>query len=442
MKFTLPDEQIILDWKRRLVFWSGAVAVGVVAILLAIASEQANLQFHKLVAISPYLPLIVTPLGLVLVVVLTRKVFPGSQGSGIPQTIAALDPKETYKVRDQVLSLRVAVGKLGLTVMGLFVGSSVGREGPTVQIGAAIMHSLGKYARFPRHDLEKGLILAGGAAGVAAAFNTPLAGIVFAIEEMSRSFEEHNSSTILMTVIIAGITLLALLGNYSYFGRTSETLAFGREWDVVILCGIAGGLLGGAFSRALIEFNKGLTGQMGVWMRAKPIAFAAVCGVLLALIGLASDNTTYGSGYIEAKSLIDGSAVLPESYGLLKMAATVVSYLSGIPGGIMAPTLSAGAGFGANIAHFFTSVPMGAAIILGMVAYFAGVTQAPITAFVIVMEMTGNHDMLLPLMAAAFIAKICSRLVCPTPLFHTLAKDFLQKVAHPPNQAEVKTTNS
>ena len=441
MKFTLPEEQIILDWKRRLVFWSGAVAVGVVAILLAIASEQANLQFHKLVAISPYLPLIVTPIGLMLVVVLTRKVFPGSQGSGIPQTIAALDPKETHKVRDQVLSLRVAVGKLGLTVMGLFVGSSVGREGPTVQIGAAIMHSLGKYARFPRHDLEKGLILAGGAAGVAAAFNTPLAGIVFAIEEMSRSFEEHNSSTILMTVIIAGITSLALLGNYSYFGRTSDALAFGREWDVVILCGIAGGLLGGVFSRALIEFNKGLTGQMGAWMRAKPIAFAAVCGVLLALIGLASENTTYGSGYIEAKSLIDGSAELPESYGLLKMAATVVSYVSGIPGGIMAPTLSAGAGFGANIAHFFTSVPAGAAIVLGMVAYFAGVTQAPITAFVIVMEMTGNHDMLLPLMAAAFIAKICSRLVCPTPLFHTLAKDFLQKTLHPPKDEVNKTTN-
>lgn len=143
-------------------FWSGAVAVGVIAIGLAIASEQAILQFHKLVAVSPYLPLLITPLGLMLIVVLTRKFFPGSQGSGIPQTIAALDPKETHKVRDQVLSLRVAVGKLGLTVMGLFVGSSVGREGPTVQIGAAIMHSLGKYARFPRHDLEKGLILAGG----------------------------------------------------------------------------------------------------------------------------------------------------------------------------------------------------------------------------------------------------------------------------------------
>jgi H+/Cl- antiporter ClcA len=403
-----------------------------VAILFAVACEWANGIFHKLLAISPYLPLLVTPLGLVLILIITRKYFPGSQGSGIPQTIASLDPKESSDIREQVLSLRVTIGKIILTVLGLMFGTSVGREGPTVQIGASIMHKLGNLAHFPKHDLEKGLILAGAAAGVAAAFNTPLAGIVFAIEEMSRSFEEHNSSTILMTVIIAGITSLALLGNYSYFGNTSESLTFGSAWSVVVICGIAGGLLGGAFSRALIEVNKGLAGRMGAWMRAKPVVFAAVCGLIIALVGLASDNTTYGSGYSEAKSLLDGSATLPESFGLLKMVATLVSYISGIPGGLMAPSLSAGAGFGANIAHFFTSVPAGAAIILGMVAYFAGVTQAPITAFVIVMEMIDNHEMVLPLMAAAFIAKACSRLVCPTPLFHTIAKNFMHKQSvHP-----------
>ena len=408
--------------------------MGLVAILFAVACDQANSLFHKLLAISPYLPLLLTPLGLVLIVVITRKFFPGSQGSGIPQTIAALEPRESREVREQVLSLRVTVGKIILTILGLMFGTSVGREGPTVQIGASIMHSLGNFARFPQHDLEKGLILAGGAAGVAAAFNTPLAGIVFAIEEMGRSFEEHNSATILMTVIIAGITSLALLGDYSYFGHTSASLAFGSEWGVVVICGIAGGLLGGAFSRTLIEFNKGLAGHIGAWMRTNPVAFAALCGLILAMVGLASDNTTYGSGYSEAKSLLDGKAVLPESYGLLKMAATLVSYVSGIPGGIMAPTLSAGAGFGANIAHVFTSAPAGATIILGMVAYFSGVTQAPITAFVIVMEMIGNHEMILPLMAASFIANTCSRLVCPTPLFRALAQNFIGRHTSHANQ--------
>jgi len=433
MKLPLLEENQILDWKRRIVFGSGAISVGIVAILFAVSCEQANIQFHKILAISPYLPLLITPLGFAIVAFATRKYFPGSQGSGIPQTIASLDRRENRDVRDQVLSLRVAIGKIMLTIVSLFFGASVGREGPTVQIGASIMHKLGSLARFPRHDLEKGLILAGAAAGVAAAFNTPLAGIVFAIEEMSRSFEEHNSTTILMTVIIAGITSLALLGNYSYFGHTSETLEWGREWDVVILCGVAGGLMGGTFSRILIEINKGLFGRMGDLIRTRPVAFAAGCGLTLALLGLASGNTTYGSGYSEAKSLLDGNVALPENYGLLKMLATIVSYVSGIPGGIMAPTLSAGAGFGANIAHFFTSVPEGAAVILGMVAYFAGVTQAPITAFVIVMEMMDSHDMILPLMAAAFIAKICSRLICPTPLFHTMALSFIKK--NPANKA-------
>lgn len=427
MKFPLPEDNTMLEWKRRLVFWSGAISVGLTAIVFAIVCEWANGIFHKIITYSPYLPLLISPLGIVLVVYGTRKYFPGAQGSGIPQVIASLDPKESSKVREQVLSLRVTIGKIMLTIVGLMCGTSVGREGPTVQIGASIMHKLGSLARFPKHDLEKGLILAGAAAGVAAAFNTPLAGIVFAIEEMSRSFEEHNSTTILMTVIIAGITSLALLGNYSYFGHTSESMGFGKEWYVVIVCGIAGGLLGGAFSRALIEVNKGLVGSMGAWIREKPIAFAAVCGLLLALIGLASGNNTYGSGYSEAKTLLDGNSTLPQSYGLLKMTATVISYISGIPGGIMAPTLSAGAGFGLNIAPFFSSVPVGATIILAMVAYFAGVTQAPITAFVIVMEMIDNHEMVLPLMAAAFIAKACSRLVCPTPIFHTMAVNFIGK---------------
>ena len=418
---------MIVDFKRRLVFWIGAVSVALVAILFAVACEQANGVFYKLLAVSPYLPLVTTPFFFALIVYLTKKYFPGSQGSGIPQTIASLDPNESSRIRTQVLSLRVTFGKMLLTALGLMFGASIGREGPTVQVGASIMHSLGKFAHFPKHDLERGLILAGGAAGVAAAFNTPLAGIVFAIEEMSRSFDENSSSTILMTVIIAGITSLALLGNYSYFGHTAESLTFGRDWGVVIICGIIGGLFGGMFSRLLIAVNVGLIGRIGQWMRSKPVFLAAACGFILAVIGLISGNTTYGSGYAEAKLLLNDSSALPDSFAVLKMSATVVSYISGIPGGIMAPTLSAGAGLGANISQLFPSVPEGAAIILGMVSYFAGVTQAPITAFVIVMEMTDNHEMILPLMAAAFLAKLCSRLICPIPIFHAMAGNYMPK---------------
>ena len=158
---------MIHDWKRRLIFWIGAISVALAAILFAVASEWADNSFHKLLGVSPYLPLLITPLGFALIVYLTRKYFPGSQGSGIPQTIAALDPKENSEIRERVLSLRVAFGKILLTVSGFFFGASVGREGPTVQIGASIMHSLGRFTRFPQHDMDKGLILAGAAAGLA-----------------------------------------------------------------------------------------------------------------------------------------------------------------------------------------------------------------------------------------------------------------------------------
>ncbi len=414
----------IRHWKRQILFWSGAVCVGAIAVYFARGSEEANRLFHRLVSYSPFLPLIVAPAGLALVAYLTRRFFPGAQGSGIPQTIAALKMKDNES-RESVLSLRIALAKIPLTLIALLSGPSVGREGPTVQIGAAIMHALGKFARFPPIEMQKGLILAGGAAGVAAAFNTPLAGVVFAIEEMSRSFEEKTNGIVLTAVIVAGMTSIAMLGNYSYFGHTSASLDLDNGWVAVLVCGVMGGLLGGTFSRILIASSRGIPGRVGAKIKERPIAFAAVCGFLIAVIGLMSGSTTYGTGYQEAQQIISGEATLPESYGILKMLATIVSYISGIPGGIFAPSLAIGAGFGSNLAVWMPYAPAGAVVLLGMVAYFSGVVQAPITAFVIVMEMTDNHDMVLPLMAAAIIASVTSRLICHTPLYKTLADNFL-----------------
>jgi H+/Cl- antiporter ClcA len=284
--------------------------------------------------------------------------------------------------------------------------------------------------------MEKGLVLAGGAAGVAAAFNTPLAGVVFAIEEMSRSFEHRTSGTILTAVIVAGVTSLAFLGNYAYFGHTSASLDLNRGWIAVLVCGVAGGLLGGLFSRILIASARGLPGRLGGLARARPVLFAALCGLALAVIGIASGDTSYGTGYYEARQLLEGTGHLPETYGLFKMLATIVSYVSGIPGGIFAPSLAVGAGFGANLAALMPYASPSAIIVLGMVAYFAGVVQAPITAFVIVMEMTDNHTMVLPLMAASLLASATSRLVCSKPLYKALAEGFLKRAKPAPGTAQ------
>jgi len=410
----------VAAWKIRLVFWSGAVLVGLAAALFALASNEANHMFNRVLAHSPYIPFILSPLGLVLVAWLTRRYVPGAQGSGIPQSIAALELKK-HSARKALLSLRIAFGKIVLTLLGLLSGASIGREGPTVHVGAAIMFSLGAFVRFPSHYLDKGLILAGGAAGIAAAFNTPLAGIVFAIEEMSRSFEQRTSGTLLTAVIFSGVTAIAVLGNYTYFGSTTAEMPLDLAWLAVIVCGVVGGVLGGLFSHSLIWAMR----RVAPVRQRAPLLLAAACGLGIAVIGLASGNLTYGTGYDEARQLVTGTGTLGNAYPYLKMLATAVSYISGIPGGIFAPSLATGAGLGAHVAEFFPGTPVAAIVILGMVGYFAGVVQTPITAFVIVMEMTNNQALVLPLMATAFIGYGISRIICPTSIYQELAMDFL-----------------
>ncbi len=415
-------------WARRVLFWGGAIGVGLAASAFALASDHAHDLFRRILETSPLLPLLIAPLTLATVAALTRRYFKGAAGSGIPQTIAAIRMQDGAG-RDDVLSLRVAAAKMLLTCVGLAGGASVGREGPTVQVGAALLYNLRRLIRFPRHLMERGLIVAGGGAGVAAAFNTPLAGIVFAIEEMARSFEERSSGTLLTAVIIAGLAAIYVQGDYTYFGASHAALLGGAGWFGVLLCGLAGGVLGGAFSRALLMFStRGLPGRAGAFVRARPVAFAALCGLALALIGLASGNAVYGSGYHEARQLIEGTGTVSAAYGLWKMLATFVSFISGIPGGLFAPSLSAGAGIGQAIAGWVSAADPGALIVIGMAAYFAGVVQAPITAFVIVMEMTDNHDMVVPLMLATLLATGISRMLCPHPLYKALADNYLARV--------------
>ncbi|GAB0116560.1 chloride channel protein [Acidisoma sp. 7E03] len=414
-------------WARRIAFWVGAAIVALVAIAFARLADGAQDLFTAATAgHRAWLVLLIAPTGFALSVYLTRTVFPGAQGSGIPQVIAALKMTDSRMV-ERVLSLRVGLGKVLLTLLGLASGASIGREGPTVQVGASIMQALGRALSLPRVETQRGLVLAGGAAGVAAAFNTPLAGIVFAIEELSHSFESRTSGMVLTAVILGGIATLALSGNYTYFGVTSVGLPLGSGWVAVILCGLIGGLLGGCFSAMLLALPSSLPGRLGRWVKSHPIRFAGFCGLAIAVIGLLSHGATYGTGYAQARALVEGDARLPVTFFILKFLATVFSYLSGIPGGIFAPSLSVGASLGSWLAQLFPHSPARAIVLLGMVGYFAGVVQAPITAFVIVLEMTANQQMTIPIMATAWLGYAASRLVCRRPLYGTLARRFLKE---------------
>ena len=415
-------------WKTRLIFWGGAILVGIVAAIFALLGEKADQVYRNIFTANHWLSFIITPAGLMLIVWLTRRFFAGAEGSGIPQTLIAIEGRGGKALAEQLLSFRIVIGKVLLTVMGLFSGASIGREGPTVHLGAAIMYSLGRYVHLPARYLERGLIMTGGGAGIAAAFNTPIAGIVFAIEEMARSFDRRNSSMILIGVILAGMTAIYVhQDNYDYYGTSPADIDFSWVWLGVIVCGVIGGLLGGSFSYILINGSR----KLRPLVQKHYLLVAAICGLIIAGIGVLSDGHAFGTGYIEARQIVSctGTDTCTVETGLMypvyKILATIASYLSGIPGGIFAPSLASGAGLGSDLALLFPPELASTIVILGMVGYFSGVVQTPITAFVIVMEMTDNQDLVLALMATSMIASGASKLVCKKPIYYALADNFM-----------------
>ncbi|MEI4486083.1 chloride channel protein [Frigidibacter sp. MR17.14] len=404
-------------WKSRLVFWAGAVAVGLVSLGFAWAADESQRLFQALIAGGDraWIALALTPLGFVFCAWAAARFFPGTQGSGIPQAIAArhLDRES----RGIYLTIPLAAGKLVLTLIGLACGASSGREGPTVQIGAAIMLLS---ARIGGMVQAKGLILAGSAAGVAAAFNTPLAGIVFAIEEMSRSYSARTNGVVLSAVIIAGVTTYAIGGSYTYFGETDVVSLLLNDWPIVVASGIAGGLLGAVFTKAVLWGTRRIRRIKRLSTPRRMVAVAAGAGLVVALAGLVTAGDTFGTSYEEARAAVEGHALSPLFF-VFKFVATLATTLSGIPGGLFAPSLSVGAGLGSWLGQLFQA-DLGLAAVLGMAGYFAGVVQAPMTAFIIVMEMTGSHDDIIPIMTAAMIGHGLSRIVCPEPLYHALSR--------------------
>ncbi|MDR9758183.1 chloride channel protein [Rhizobium redzepovicii] len=409
-------------WRPRLIFWFGACAIGIISVGFARLADLAQRAFAGITASGEWgflLPLVVTPLGFMLSAYLAARYFPNAQGSGIPQAIAARhlrDPED----RTRLLSLRLVFGKIVLTVLGLLSGASIGREGPTVQVGASIMLAV---ARFGGMAQARGLILAGSAAGIAAAFNTPLAGIVFAIEEMSRTYESRANGLVLTAVILSGLAALGLAGSYNYFGSTSVAPASLRDWELVLVCGIGGGALGAAFSGLALYAGQHVRRFAQPQPLRRMVMLAAVCGLAVAAVGILSGGTTFGTGYDQAKGAVEGNP-LPLLFFLEKLVAGFLSMISGIPGGIFAPSLAIGAGFGSTVGQLMGS-GIALAAILGMAGYFSGVVQAPMTAFVIILEMTGDHEAVIPIMAVSMIGYITSRLLSREPLYHGLSRVFI-----------------
>lgn len=384
--------------------------------MLAWSADWVSSLFSAGVHAAWWLPLVATPAGFGAIVWATRNFAPEAAGSGIPQTIAAA--QHPTEARKRLISMKTAGFKFVMMLAALLAGASVGREGPTVQISAAIMVW---YHRVFRVPLRASMIIAGGAAGVAAAFNTPLAGITFAIEELAEAYEQRVALLVMSAIVIAGMVSLGVAGNYVYFGSVADTLKFEAVLRMAPLAGVIGGLTGGVFARILLALSLRRE-QILPAITSRPVVWAIACGAVVALTGVAT-GSTWGTGYGPARAIIEGAGV-PFWFGPAKLLATLASASSGLPGGIFAPSLAVGAGVGNVLRLAFPADPPSAVVLLGMAAYFTGVVRAPITAVIIIVEATASRGLILPLFVTALFAHAASRAVCRERLYFGLSKPW------------------
>ena len=427
--------------------WGAALLVGLISVLYADWSTDASNAFVRWTAGRPWLPFLITPALTALSLFLTRRWFTGSEGSGIPQVIAALHaprPEGEDTLMRRLFGVRVIVGKIVVSLIGLLGGLTIGREGPTVHIGAAVMAEIRRFYPHRNAQLERRLLLAGAAAGLSAAFNTPLAGIIFAIEELARDFESRTNGIMITAVVFSGLTSLALAGNYLYFGQINVPENLGGAFVLpVVMSAALCGLFGAAFNLALLKWRTWMPDWLIELRQRRPLLYALAVGLVVAALGVGTHGETWGSGYDQARHLLTGTAPLSEGYGITKWGAMVVTYMAGIPGGLFSPSLSIGAGLAQWVHAAFSWAPMAAVIALCMTGYLAAVTQSPITSFVIVIEMTNGTGMVIPMMATALVASRISAFFTP-PLYEALAEKnyfgvaalptggFLQKKPVPP----------
>ncbi|MFZ0498271.1 MAG: chloride channel protein, partial [Steroidobacteraceae bacterium] len=290
---------------RRLILqvglpWGAALLVGLVSVLYTDLSTDASNVFIGWIAGRSWLAFVITPALTVLALFLTKRWFTGSEGSGIPQVIAALHapPTGDDTLMRRLFGVRVIVGKIGISLIGLLGGLTIGREGPTVHIGAAIMAEIRRFYPHRNPKLERRLLLAGAAAGLSAAFNTPLAGIIFAIEELARDFESRTNGIMITAVVFSGLTSLALAGNYLYFGQINVPENLGGAFVLpVILSAALCGLFGAAFNLALLRWRSWMPAWLCALRARRPLIYALILGLAVAALGVGTHGETWGSGY-------------------------------------------------------------------------------------------------------------------------------------------------
>ena len=338
-----------------------------------------------------------------------RRFAPEAAGSGIPQIMAANEMDyhgpAKYQV-DRLLSMQTAVVKVTSSLLCVLAGGAIGREGPTLQISTSLFHFFGKKVRkYVPESSEQTWVVAGAAAGLASAFNTPLGGIVYAIEELGVSHFHRVRTALIGAVIVSGLVAQWVLGSYLYLGFPQlEPIAL-SFLPIALLVGLVSGFTGGLFGQMLFYFL-----EVRQRIKSFKILMLVTLGCGFAMAGLfVVTHQAAGTGI----EMITGFLFRGESANtvliFVRYFGTMISYLSGAAGGIFSPSLAVGATIGSWMTLVFHTQHPNLMVLLGMIGFLTGVTRTPFTAFILVLEMTDRHEAIFPMMIVALTAHWAAR---------------------------------
>jgi CIC family chloride channel protein len=371
----------------------------------------------------PLLTILTPAFGAAIAGLALQYVVPNARGSGIPQV------KATFATRGRRLRFRDAVGKFFIGTLQIGSGSSLGREGPTVQICAGVASLLGRMARVSPRSLRR-LLPVGAAAGIAAAFNAPIAAVTFTIEEVVGNLDKSVLSGVVVAAAVAAAIERSVLGERPVFDvPQGYGLHHASSLAVYAMLGVAASAVSLAFTESLLGLRARFRAMKRLAPWAQPAVGGAVTGLLAAgAMALLGTSGVTGGGYATLTEALSGRVALKVMVALCaaKLIATVFSYGSGGAGGIFAPSLFIGGMLGgafgwldiALLGHGGESI--GAFALVGMGAVFAGIVRAPITSVLIIVEMTNGYALILPLMIANMTAYALARHVRPTPIYEAL----------------------
>ena len=390
--------------------------VGLTVVAFIVLTERSGMRLYP-VGSAAWRRVLIPIAGSLGMGFLLYRYFPNARGSGVPQTKAALYTREGY------ISLRTVLGKFFCTSATLASGIPLGREGPSVQVGAGIASVLGRRLGL-KPEKVKALIPVGAAAAIAAAFNTPMAAVLFSLEEVMGDLHAPVLGSVVLASATSWMMLRLFLGNEPLFRVPQYELVHPVEFGIYAVLGVAGGLLSAAFTRLLLEMRK----RFLMLPRKTQWWHPVVGGVVVGLMGLLVPQVL-GVGYAYVGDALNGNMALRLMLILivLKLFAITTSYASGNAGGIFGPSLFLGAMLGGaigHVAHHYLpghTATQGAYALVGMGALFAGIVRAPMTSVLMIFEMTRDYAVIVPLMIANLASLFISSRLQRQPIYEALA---------------------